>query len=225
VRLPFELPNPSERRSIGDYWEHRFCELAVSFGKEFTPHQIGHKDSAACSFWRDALGQWKKQLLPDVVLWGSPSEHYEIKHKNPTRTGRYGYESYRLAELVRFANVTRQPVYYVVHDWQHAGAQTSSERSPNRLEDWFYADVLALNESHTTERIAPSLVAGQFKDDVLQFFWDVALYFRPLGELWNPITARCQHRFVSDLPFCTNCGQTRYSRTWWEESFVVEGGI
>jgi hypothetical protein len=180
----------NRRRIIGETWERNFCALAASYGKEFTPHQLARADGAACSWWRETDGTWHKQLLPDVVIWSAPGEHHEIKHKDQMRNGCYGYEAYRLRELVRFARTTGQNVFYTIHDWRHAGAATSAEPVPNRIADWFCASVAVLSRSHTAEYWGPSIVNNTMKDDVLQFRWDAVKYFRPLAEVWNVISTQ-----------------------------------
>lgn len=158
--------------------------LAAAYGKEFTPHQIEHRDGAACSWWRDNAGIWRKQLLPDLAIWSAPGEHHEIKHKEVMRNGCYGYEAYRLRELIRFSDITGQRVYLTIHDWRKAGASCAQADVPNRIEDWLCADVTALSRSRSGEFIGPSLVGGILKADVHQYCWQRDQYFTPLAELW-----------------------------------------
>lgn len=170
-------------RLVGKQWERNFCKLAGRYGKEFTPHQLPLANQAACSYWQDT-GGWHVQLLPDVAIWSGPGEHHEIKHKNRMTNGCYGYEEYRLRELVRFADTTGQRVYMTIHDWERAGASSATAEMPNRIEDWVYADVADLAASRSGQFTGPSLVAGIRKLDVRQFRWNAAEYFRPLASLW-----------------------------------------
>ena len=171
-------------RELGAYWERQFCTLAASFGKAFTPHQLG-KPSSAAAAWSRENGEWQHWTLPDVTIWSAPGEHHEIKHKNPTRDGCYGLEKYRLQALIRFANTTGQQVLYTIHDWQHAGCANSRESVANRIDDWFFADVADLSRSYTRERPGPSYVNG-VRQSVPIRYWQVPDYFRPLSQLWGP---------------------------------------
>lgn len=171
-------------RAIGKHWERQFGIMACSYGKEFTPHQWGVQDGAACSYWRDAAGRWRKQLLPDIAIWSAPGEDHEIKHKSVMNNGCYGYEEYRLRELVRFAGTTGRRVYMTIHDWARAGAARASEITPNRIEDWFCADIEALSRSNSGTFRAQSLVGGRYKD-VPQIRWNRDRYFRPLADIWG----------------------------------------
>lgn len=177
------LDTIASRREAGEAWERNFCILAASYGKEFTPHQLVRREGAAISWWLDAGGVWRKQLLPDVVIWSKPGEHHEIKHKDLMSNGCYGYELYRLRELVRFANVTGQKVYLTIHDWRHAGATSRGDATPNRIEDWFYSDIEELSQHHTGS-YKGSIVAGKWHPDVPGHTWRRDEFFHPLAELW-----------------------------------------
>lgn len=174
----------ARRRESGALWERNFCVLAAMHNKEFTPHQLVRKEGAAVS-WRQEGNGWRKQLLPDVVVWSAPGEHHEIKHKNKMNNGCYGYEAYRLHELVRFANTTGQRIYYTIHDWELAGASSSIDPMANRIEDWLCADVADLSRSRTGEFTGRSIIGGVMKSDVRQFMWDASRYFRPLADVWR----------------------------------------
>lgn len=171
-------------RENGEYWEREFCLMAGHYGKVFTQHQL-NRSSAAAFYGRQGPG-WETKLLPDVTIWSAPGEHHEIKHKDPTRDGCYGLEVYRLESLVRFVNTTGQQVLYTIHDWRHAGCQSSDDRPENRIEDWFFADIADLSRSHTKLRLSPSYVDGDDRPDVPTFYWRVAEYFHPLSTLWAP---------------------------------------
>jgi hypothetical protein len=168
-------------RACGRQWEENFCTLADWYGKALTPHQIGRSDGGA--IWHRRHNFF---LLPDVTIWSAPGEHHEIKHKNPTRTGWYGLEDYRLHALCRFAVETRQPVLYTIHDWQHAGASGRDEKTENRIEDWVTAPVLRLALSpERIRRRMPTWVAGR-ATEVPGSYWPVELWV-PLAELWNSV--------------------------------------
>ena len=181
-----------ESRKIGETWERNFCVLASRHGKVFSPHQIGSPGKSASAYGPGPDGAgYDRYLLPDVTVWSAPGEHHEIKHKNQDFLGRYGLERYRLDALVRWANTTGQRVLYTIHDWQRAGAKNASQSVPNRLEDWFYADVETLSRECTyVKKRDTSLVNGTLRDDVCVWYWNAHRYFRPLAELWSPAAGK-----------------------------------
>lgn len=131
--------NPADRdnaadREVGQYWETQFCGMARVYGKTFTPHQFRRVGSAMFYGGAADLDGKTQWTLPDITVWSAPGEHHEIKHKNPDRSGCYGLERYRLDALVRFANTTRQKVYYSIHDWEMAGASSAKEQVANDIE-------------------------------------------------------------------------------------------
>lgn len=171
-------------REIGAHWERQFCVMAADHGKMFTPHQLPLAYKSAAAYNRAPDGSWNQCLLPDVTVWSAPGEHHEIKHKNLTYDGCYGLEAYRLRPLVDFANETGQAVLYTIHDWQQAGAAHSEQEVLNRLEDWFYANVLDLNGRFTATRSGPSWVRGK-QQIVPIHYWTARRHFRPLSSLWH----------------------------------------
>lgn len=170
-------------RATGAYWEREFGKLAGIHGKVFTPHQLHLANKSAASY-RWGQGQWHVALLPDITVWSAPGEHHEIKHKDATRTGRYGLEEYRLRALVAFAEETQQPVLYTIHDWRRAGASSSAERVPNRLCDWVCADILELAAKRTETRRGTSYVAGTAREVDIAY-WCADEFFFPLAQLWK----------------------------------------
>ena len=124
-------------RRLGEYWERQFCVMMAERGKTFTPHQIGRQTSA--SAWSKTDKEYNHFTLPDVTIWTSPGEHHEIKHKNATKSGRFGLEHYRLDALVEFARETNQLVLYTIHD--HKG---NRDDKTNRPDDWLTISVLRL---------------------------------------------------------------------------------
>jgi len=158
-------------RKLGEYWERQFCTMMADAGKMFTPMQIGRTESA--SAWSRSNGKWNHFTLPDVTIWTAPGEHHELKHKTPTKGGRFGLERYRLDALIAFANETQDAVYYTIHD--HHGNRESFD---NRCEDWVTADVLWLAKATHTEYEGESYVNGTCKK-VPIMYWNKQL-FRPL---------------------------------------------
>lgn len=171
-------------RAIGAYWERQFGVMAGGFRKVFTPHQLHLPDKSASAFGMTGH-LWKRWLLPDVTIWSAPGEHHELKHKAPTPDGCYGLELYRLQALAEFADETRQPVYYTIHDWSVAGGRNEKV---NRLEDWFYADINDISRRSTKGGRDFSWVKGR-KVEVEMRYWTATRYFRPLAELWVPADA------------------------------------
>jgi hypothetical protein len=172
-------------RKLGKKWERNFCALVAEHHRGcLTPHQFAQTGNAAAAYWKSEE-EWKVLLLPDITLWRAPGEHHEIKHKNPTPGSYrcYGLEQYRLEALYKFATETRQHILYTIHDWEKAGAKTSRDETPNRIEDWFTADISQLYE----QRLSPSACyTWRNGSRVLApvHFWSVELW-TPLKQWWD----------------------------------------
>jgi hypothetical protein len=168
--------NVGKDRAIGALWERRFCFLAASHGKLFTPLQLGRDTSAQAFSYSD---KWISLTLPDITIWTSPGEHHEIKHKAPTKYGSIGLEEYRLQALERFSEVTGQQVFYTIHRHDLSGGRDSDV---NKIEHWFSASVSTLRKSiddgQVISRIGPTYCGGQ-KRELPIFYWPVSLW-RPL---------------------------------------------
>lgn len=176
-------------RLIGERWEGRFCGMARTLGKVFTPHQFKRPNQSAM-FYGPGVGNGKSGwTLPDVTVWSAPGEHHEIKHKKrvPGR-GWYGLEVYRLQALLHFARTTEQSVYYTIHDWEVAGAPNSRADWPNDIGHWFVADVAALARRHAKEMDSPTYYNGQIRQLPTRY-WPADEFFRPLAEIWVPDAA------------------------------------
>lgn len=174
-------------RTVGARWEQRFAEMGLARGRIISPHQLrGMAGEAAV-----ALGPKSRWLLPDMTLWDAGGEHHEIKHKNPMSPNRrrnfpaYGLERYRLEHLWRFARVVAPTrVYYTIHDWSLAGAQTGDDDTPNDIAHWVTADVLDLAVNVDAEFPVRSLINGRMESGVRALAWNTAR-FRALTELWS----------------------------------------
>lgn len=171
-------------RELGKKWERHFCELATSYKKSFTPHQIG-RDVAATWYAPTANGI-NPLLLPDATVWTAPGEHHEIKHKEPTRSGCYGLEQYRLKALWDFRRETEQRVFYTIHDWRLAGVSDSHDPMPNLIEHWRTVDIEILVDYVRTKQTSKcswnTYVNAQWEIRP-GYFWPVALW-QPLECLW-----------------------------------------
>lgn len=162
-------------RKLGEYWERRFCEIAAEFGFVFSPLQIG-RDIAAAAFWLEGK-KWNQFTLPDITIWTAPGQHHEIKHKNPTRSGRFGLEAYRFHALLDFAKITKQAIMYTIHNHDLSGGRNSPD---NHITHWFTANVKDLDDKFFVSN-NPSWVNGKKVDNVTTYYWPV--------ELWQPLTA------------------------------------
>lgn len=169
--------NAGDRR-LGAIWERAFCDLAAKAGRAVTPLQIEHKDGAALYYRFDGRA-WHRYTLPDVAVWNHPGEYYEIKHKAATSGGLFGLEKYRFDALMDFAKLTRQGVYYAIHDHAMAGGRDSMT---NEIAHWLVADVLVLDGRWKFASEMTSYVGGKSKR-VPGYYWHRSLW-RPLGELW-----------------------------------------
>lgn len=174
-------------RKVGEVWEKNFCRLvSVYRGGLVTPQQLRCKDGGAVAY--DAGDGWKQLLLPDITIWASPGEHHEIKHKNPTRTGCYGLELYRLEALHRFATETKSNVMYTIHDWSLAGATRSGDRTANNINDWRTVPVEVLYATpRVTSSRGKSYCAGRCITTSI-CYWPTRLW-RPLLEWWRGIAS------------------------------------
>jgi hypothetical protein len=131
-------------RRLGEFWEKRFGQLALRYGKSVTAHQIGRQGSAMAWYFQD--GERRTLILPDVTVWSFPGQHHEIKHKNPTKKGWFGLEKYRFDSMRFFQNETMQPVFYTIHNHDRSGGRDGME---NHLDHWVSASVSILDGSWT----------------------------------------------------------------------------
>jgi hypothetical protein len=183
--LPTHRDNGADR-ALGKRWEEHFCRLARDYGKSFTPQQIGRSEAAPW-FAPSGTPSMNRYLLPDVTIWTAPGEHHEIKHKEPTPSGDVGLEVYRYEALLAFRFETAQPVLYTIHNWRHAGASTSRDAMPNRVEDWFTVDIEDL-AAYVARRQPepcpfPTYVNGQWERRP-GYYWPVTLW-SPLASWWD----------------------------------------
>lgn len=183
-------------RKVGARWEQEFCRLGMRFGKVLTPHQlVAHKGAAVA--YGPSGERISTYLLPDITVWSNGGEHHEVKHKNPTRRGRYGLEVYRFKKLLTWARVVAPtPVFYTIHDWQRAGASSGRDEMENRVEDWVTVNVLHLPENGDSRQgNGSSYIGGTFRaGDVSILYWDVGR-FSSLAQMWlPPVTAEVNAR-------------------------------
>lgn len=165
-------------RSLGEKWERNFCILAAQYGRSFTRHQF--RKSAAANAYRLEGQKYHSVLLPDITLWSAPGEHHEIKHKDPTRSGYFGLEKYRLDALIWFARETKQSVYYTIHNHALAGGR---DVEINRIEDWVTVNVLALEHTFEKEDYGDTWCKGE-KIRVKRLYWPSSLWI-PLEDAWD----------------------------------------
>ncbi len=170
-------------RRVGELWERKFCAMAGSFGKAFTPHQIGRTMSAQAA-QKDG-GQWHMWTLPDVTVWTFPGEHHEIKHKYATRSGYFGLEKYRLDALLWFARQTQQTVLYTIHDYEQQPDlnMAARKRNPANCRDhWITCDVRTLAQNIRYSSSGKSYVNGVPKTVEIHY-WHRTI-FKPLIVHW-----------------------------------------
>ena len=169
-----------EARKIGEYWERQFCILGFKHGKAFTAHQWGRKEKAAL-FYVPGLNPL---TLPDITIWSAPGEHHEIKHKTTNQHGCYGLEDYRLLALEKFARETKQFVYYTIHDWKLAGAESADQITENNIEHWRFMNVLYMRKNITKSgNEQETFYNGKYVKKLIHY-WEADL-FAPLKVLWN----------------------------------------
>lgn len=197
--------NKAERR-LGKQWELAFCDLAQSYGLAYTEMQIGREGPAT---WKDKAG--KVRTAPDITVWSSPGEHHEIKHKNPTRGGEYGFECHRFQALVEFRKEVKQSVFYTIHDWERSGAKSADEAWPNLIGDWVTVEIGQLI-GKGREGETDSWVDGVMEKGVPIYYWPT-WYWGSLAKVWGlPGDAdepewqpRPRARAVVVVPRCVTC--------------------
>lgn len=173
------LDNAADRAK-GAFWERQFCIMAAATGRMFTPHQLKHAGSVV-AYQRDDSKKLNVYTLPDVTVWSAPTEHHEVKHKNPTRGGEFGLEKYRFDALVHFARETQQDVLYTIHNHDLSGGP---DVRINDATHWIAANVLDLNESNYRVSFGSSWIAGVRHDNVKILYWRTSLW-SPLLDLWS----------------------------------------
>jgi hypothetical protein len=174
-----QCTNNADDRRLGALWEERFCAHARRTGRAFTAHQAALKSISA--MWHV---QGASRPLPDVTLWTAPVEHHEIKHKDPTRAGEFGLETYRFQSLTAFAEESRTRVLYTIHDHSRSGGRDSHI---DQIEDWLTVDVLNLLDRPVRRATGKSWVNGKPKD-VEVCYWPVSLWV-PLASHWEAVAA------------------------------------
>lgn len=170
-------------RAMGAYWERQFCLLAATYGLWFSPLQIGRQTSAVA--WCGAPGTWHSLTLPDITIWTAPGQHHEIKHKAPTGQGYFGLEAYRFRALIAFTTVTRQAVFYTIHNHALAGGR---EQRANDLRHWITANVNDLRNSPYRTFSGSSYVNGKRVDGIAINYWRSTLW-QPLETIFDSIGA------------------------------------
>jgi hypothetical protein len=187
-------------RALGEKWEKNFGQLALQHGLVVTAHQIGRNQSACA--WYLENGQKRRVILPDVVVWNAPGQHHEIKHKNPTRRGEFGLETYRFDCLRWLQQTTKQPVFYTIHNHDLSGGRNGVD---NRLEHWVTASVSILEGTWARkDEEGDSLCNGRrIQTEIL--YWETDL-FVPLACVLN---GEFQGDVLSDHPTQIELTQTK----------------
>jgi len=185
--------NNSADRELGYYWERQFCTMAYKYGKCFTPHQWG-KDSSAMAFVNSSLN---KYTLPDITIWSCPGEHHEIKHKKPTSHNSIGLELYRYNALYEFSRITKQDVYYTIHNHDLSGGR---DGKINNINHWFCAKIgTDLNlKNYAVRSIGNSYVNSKGKSGIEILYWSMDLFYR-LADVWHIVTARHNNLVTAEL--------------------------
>jgi hypothetical protein len=162
-------------RALGEKAERTFCELGLGYGRSYTRHQLARQGAAV------AQSGVKVYTLPDITLWTGRGEHHEVKHKEPTRSGWFGLELYRLTALLWFRHEQKAPVFYTVHNHLLAGGR---DRPMDQIAHWMAVDVADLAGTSVHEAWCSSYVNGRRQDAVWTLFWPTTLWF-PLTDLWE----------------------------------------
>ena len=177
-------------RSLGKLWEQNFCAIAEDFGYCYTPLQIGKNDSSAVAMMRRDDSQ-KTIILPDVVLWSHPTTFHEIKHKKPRKDDRIGLELYRFESLKELQSVTKQTVFYTIHNHALSGGRDGPE---NNIDHWFSCPLCDLD--WTWSDVDPwgiTYRSGRATESII-LYWDMSL-FLPLS---NVLSMRVDQKTIDD---------------------------
>lgn len=167
------MANKGADRALGEWWEGQFCQIAKGRGWFFYRMQRQNESP----MFRGPCDPWP---TPDVLLMqAGVSQWHEVRHKNPTRDGRFGYERHRFEGLLGTLVASGIPTFLTFHDHDRAGGRDSKL---NRPEHWVTARVDELARGPYEARRCKSYgVGGGF---VPVFFFDKRL-FKPLDNaLW-----------------------------------------
>lgn len=174
--------NNSADRAIGSFWEKKFAIMMVEHGFLVSMHQYRKEGSAIATCRLN--GAIKTFTLPDTSVWDAPGFDCEIKHKDPTNSGCFGLEEYRLEALVDFAGRSGREVHYTIHNYALCPGETRLERknyAQNHISHWVTVHVMKLWEMRTDPVRMPSYVNGKKKDGVPTYLWPIDIW-QPLNE-------------------------------------------
>ena len=149
-------------RLVGAFWERAFCQMLSGSG--FYTHRYQKYQTVGSA----RLGKGKERVqdgwaLPDilVVKKGVPGLRFyiDVKHKSPTRTKGFGWDSAPFATDLEFANAyPRVPVLLGIHD--HGQAPGGKWGTINRIEDWWARDVEWLSDNVRGVGRGPTYAGG-----------------------------------------------------------------
>lgn len=113
-----------KERQLGEYWEHKFREVIISYGFS---------------------GTKPKDQKQDALLWDVNGQVFraQIRHKQPWSwddIGKcYGYEQYRLQGDLKYCE---RGIYsiYAIHDYRRLGRDSLI----NDIRDWYAQDIKLL---------------------------------------------------------------------------------
>lgn len=153
-------------RALGEYWEDRFCELARQFGWRAWPFQ--RMRGATFEF------NGARYICPDVWVLRRETQQYicEIKHKNLSCMGEYGFEQYRQESMLGLERAYHNQfggvqALYVVHDYDLAGGKFVET---NVLEHWCAQRLQHLAE-HARLSQSQTLYAGHVTANRVPIFY------------------------------------------------------
>lgn len=152
-------------RQLGDSWELKFIAIAELFGWKckHTARLIGP------TFEHNG----RRFIAPDVTIQkGSRRYACEVKHKNPTQSGRYGLEVYRADGLADFEQHYRDKTgrvtsIYVIHDWTDNG---TGESSANDIHHWKVQFISVLQNHIFGPYDGPTYYNGQLVEKPINYY-------------------------------------------------------
>lgn len=158
-----ERSNPDDRK-LGKYWEEQFLTTILPFGFSGDSKSHGIRD--------------------DKMIWRSDGEsiYIQIRHKDSYFLNKelrhcYGYEKYRLDKDVRIIQTKEISGLYVVHDYTHWGKYSQI----NRIEDWYAAGLIYLQNSIDEEKVGSTWFGGDMTYLPI-CYWQLPK-FKPLLEI------------------------------------------
>ena len=164
-------------RTLGEYWEDVFIEIAKSFGWEAWAF-----NRVKGATFTDEQGN--RYISPDVWILRRNTKQYicEIKHKNLAKNNCYGFEVYREESMLciekeysnDFGNVI---ALYVVHNHDLAGGKYTKD---NNALHWHAGELLELSQLGYEGNPQQTYYNGSVTEEPVRIKYYPYKLFRPI---------------------------------------------